>query len=85
MLKTLKLILPWLILSGIVLGFSTGHIPSQFVKLFSGIIFLLTFLQVLKKHKNPKEKLEWLEYLELILSPLASLFAFYAFWVQMTR
>lgn len=83
MIKILKLALPWLIFGGIVLAFFTGYIPAQFVPLFSGIILLLSFLQVLwKKHKNPKEQLRWFEYLQLIFFPLVSLLSFYTFWLQ---
>ncbi|WP_296627375.1 hypothetical protein [uncultured Negativibacillus sp.] len=81
-----SLIFPWLVLGGIVLAFFTGYIPAQFVPLFSGIILLLSFLQVLwKKYKNPKQKLGWIEYLELIFYPLVSLLSFYTFWLQISK
>ena len=81
-----SLIFPWLVLGGIVLAFFAGYIPAQFVPLFSGIILLLSFLQVLwKKHKNPKQKLGWIEYLELIFYPLVSLLSFYTFWLQISK
>lgn len=85
-LSIFSLIFPWLVLGSIVLAFFTGYISAQFVPLFSGIVLLLSFLQVLwKKHKNPKEKLRWLEYLELIFCPLVSLLSFYTFWIQIHK
>lgn len=85
MLKNLRLILPWLILGGIILAFYTGYLPARFAPLFSGIIFLLSFLQDLwKLHKFPDLKASRFEkFINFVLQPLAIFSSFVAFGIQL--